>query len=174
MTVTIVVGDALTSLREMDEERCALLHNVADVLGTTSVSRRQMGRRGLTIATISGARGTCPHLRWKVAMATTHGAKEGWPSSECGKCGARLTGRMIRLERTFDEHLENLVAVFREVGRVLRDDATHVAALRGCLCGRSDWATGQLNRQARSNAQAPAPWTSHTAQCRLVSNPKTS
>ena len=31
---------------------------------------------------------------------------------------------MIGLEPTFDEHLENLVAVFREVWRVLRDDGT--------------------------------------------------
>ena len=31
---------------------------------------------------------------------------------------------MIGLEKTFDEHLENLVAVFREVRRVLRDDGT--------------------------------------------------
>ena len=31
---------------------------------------------------------------------------------------------MIGLEPTFDEHLANLVAVFREVRRVLRDDGT--------------------------------------------------
>ena len=31
---------------------------------------------------------------------------------------------MIGLEPTFDEHLENLVAVFREVRRVLRKDGT--------------------------------------------------
>ena len=31
---------------------------------------------------------------------------------------------MIGLEATFDEHLENLVAVFREVRRVLRKDGT--------------------------------------------------
>ena len=31
---------------------------------------------------------------------------------------------MIGLEPTFDEHLENLVAVFREVRRVLRSDGT--------------------------------------------------
>ena len=33
-------------------------------------------------------------------------------------------GGMIGLEPTFDEHLENLVAVFREVRRVLRSDGT--------------------------------------------------
>ena len=31
---------------------------------------------------------------------------------------------MIGLERTFEKHLENLVAVFREVRRVLRKDGT--------------------------------------------------
>ena len=31
---------------------------------------------------------------------------------------------MIGMEPTFDEHLDNLVAVFREVRRVLRSDGT--------------------------------------------------
>ena len=41
---------------------------------------------------------------------------------------------MIGLEPTFDEHLSNLVAVFREVRRVLRKDGTvWLRELRGCL-----------------------------------------
>ena len=38
----------------------------------------------------------------------------------CGQCGARRVDKGIGLEPTFDEHLENLVSVFREVRRVLR------------------------------------------------------
>ena len=41
---------------------------------------------------------------------------------------------MIGLEPTFNEHLANLVAVFREVRRVLRKDGTVLAELRGRLC----------------------------------------
>ena len=42
----------------------------------------------------------------------------------CKRCGAERVDKGIGLERTFDAHLENLVAVFREVRRVLRDDGT--------------------------------------------------
>ena len=41
--------------------------------------------------------------------------------------------RMIGLEPTFDEHLEALVAVFREVKRVLRSDGTLWLNYGGCL-----------------------------------------
>ena len=42
----------------------------------------------------------------------------------CKRCGAERVDKGIGLEPTFDEHLANLVAVFREVWRVLRDDGT--------------------------------------------------
>ena len=40
----------------------------------------------------------------------------------CGKCGAVRIDRQIGLEQTPDEYVDNLVRVFREVWRVLRDD----------------------------------------------------
>jgi DNA modification methylase len=43
---------------------------------------------------------------------------------ECGKCGARRVDKQIGLEETPDQWVENLVRVFREVRRVLRDDGT--------------------------------------------------
>jgi hypothetical protein len=43
---------------------------------------------------------------------------------ECGKCGARRVDRQIGLEPSPDEYVAGLVAVFREVRRVLRDDGT--------------------------------------------------
>ena len=42
----------------------------------------------------------------------------------CGKCGAVRADLQIGLEPTPDEFVEALVAVFREVRRVLRDDGT--------------------------------------------------
>ena len=42
----------------------------------------------------------------------------------CGKCGARRIDRQIGLEPTPDEYLATMVAVFREVRRVLRKDGT--------------------------------------------------
>jgi DNA modification methylase len=42
----------------------------------------------------------------------------------CGRCGARRIDRQLGLEATPDEYVAAMVAVFREVRRVLRDDGT--------------------------------------------------
>lgn len=42
----------------------------------------------------------------------------------CGKCGATRVDSQIGLEQTPDEYVEQMVAVFREVHRVLKDDGT--------------------------------------------------
>jgi DNA modification methylase len=43
---------------------------------------------------------------------------------QCGKCGARRIDSQLGLESTPEEYIANMVAVFREVWRVLRDDGT--------------------------------------------------
>lgn len=43
---------------------------------------------------------------------------------ECGKCGAKRIDAQIGMEATHAEFVANLVAVFREVRRVLRNDGT--------------------------------------------------
>jgi len=45
-------------------------------------------------------------------------------NGSCGKCGARRVDRQIGLEDTPDEYLATMVAVMREVRRVLRPDGT--------------------------------------------------
>src|SRR5208337_2965315 len=45
-------------------------------------------------------------------------------SGDCPKCGARRIDRQLGLESTPEEYLAKMVAVFREVWRVLRDDGT--------------------------------------------------
>jgi DNA modification methylase len=42
----------------------------------------------------------------------------------CGKCGAVRRDRQLGLEKTPEEYVANMVRVFREVRRVLRDDGT--------------------------------------------------
>jgi DNA modification methylase len=42
----------------------------------------------------------------------------------CGKCGARRTDHQLGLEPTPDQYVANMVAVFRQVRRVLRADGT--------------------------------------------------
>jgi DNA modification methylase len=56
---------------------------------------------------------------------TNCGAIRGGPfRSVCGKCGARRIDAQIGLEATPDEYIAQMVAVFREVRRVLRPDGT--------------------------------------------------
>ena len=50
---------------------------------------------------------------------------EAWDGNTCGhKCGATQSPEGIGLEPTLAEHLENIVAMAREVRRVLRDDGS--------------------------------------------------
>jgi DNA modification methylase len=52
-------------------------------------------------------------------------AEIGTPyKDECGKCGARRIDSQLGLESSPEEYIANLVAVFREVWRVLKPDAT--------------------------------------------------
>src|SRR5208282_4256236 len=45
-------------------------------------------------------------------------------SGDCPKCGARRIDSQLGLESTPEEYLANMVAVFRQVWRVLRNDGT--------------------------------------------------
>ena len=50
--------------------------------------------------------------------------RKTWPNNTCGLCGAVQQAAGIGLEPTLGEWVHNLVAVMREVRRVLRDDGT--------------------------------------------------
>ena len=53
----------------------------------------------------------------------------------CGHCGATQQAAGIGLEPTLSDWLANIVAVSREVWRVLRDDGTYWAQLGRRLYG---------------------------------------
>ena len=76
----------------------------------------------------------------------------------------------IGLEPTYDEHLENLVAVFREVRRVLRKDGTY-PELWGCLLGKGSrppfWRDfGRWADRWREGSR----WTRHRPQDLMLSH----
>ena len=54
----------------------------------------------------------------------TNAAQVGGYRSTCGKCGATRQDAQLGLEPTPEQYVENMVAVFREVRRVLRSDGT--------------------------------------------------
>ena len=56
----------------------------------------------------------------------------------CGKCGAIRIDEQIGLEQTPDEYIANLVAVFRECKRILRDDGTLWVNIGDSYCGTGD------------------------------------
>jgi DNA modification methylase len=56
-------------------------------------------------------------------------------SQECGKCGARRIDSQLGLESSPEEYIANMVAVFREVKRVLRDDGTLWVNMGDSYCG---------------------------------------
>jgi DNA modification methylase len=71
----------------------------------------------------------CDHLRVNdtrenVKQVSNHGTNQLGYGTVCGKCGAKRTDAQIGLEETPAEYVESMVAVFREVKRVLRDDGT--------------------------------------------------
>jgi site-specific DNA-methyltransferase (adenine-specific) len=55
--------------------------------------------------------------------------------SKCPKCGAVREDDQLGLEETPDQFIENLVKVFRQVRRVLRDDGTVWLNLGDSYCG---------------------------------------
>jgi DNA modification methylase len=89
------------------------------------------GLRDYGTATWGGGDPECDHTerRWD-GPKQTQGAQSGHAATadrltrrEC-QCGATRQDRQLGLEATPEEYVANMVAVFREVWRVLRDDGT--------------------------------------------------
>ena len=64
-------------------------------------------------------------LEGGIHNANSNGAMQGWHNGVCGHCGATQQAAGIGLEPTLSDWLANIVAVSREVWRVLRDDGTY-------------------------------------------------
>jgi DNA modification methylase len=57
-------------------------------------------------------------------QASNHGSGTQQAIRDCPKCGATRVDKQLGLEKTPEEYCANMVAVFREVKRVLRNDGT--------------------------------------------------
>lgn len=73
----------------------------------------------------------------------------------CGKCGATRIDSQIGLEQTPDEYVAQMVAVFREVRRVLKDDGTLWLNLGDSYSGsgKGAYADGQVRLTEKSTKQ---------------------
>ena len=121
----ILTGDVREMLKAMPDEsvHCCV------------TSPPYWGLRDYGTAAWEGGAAECDHKR-EVAFsekalakstispaANTGHAQEPFKES-CGKCGARRIDSQLGLEATPDEYVANMIAVFRDVRRVLRADGT--------------------------------------------------
>lgn len=68
----------------------------------------------------------------------TRPERDGEKRKYCQKCGAIRIDAQIGLEVTPDEYIANLVEVFRECKRILRDDGTLWVNIGDSYCGTGD------------------------------------
>jgi DNA modification methylase len=130
MTVKILIGDVREQLKTLADES---VHCVV-------TSPPYWGLRDYGTAQWDGGLEDCPHeppQEWidhnfnansafGAGAATQSAAAKGrWykPDGSC-RCGARRIDSQLGLEPTYQEHVEVMVSVFREVKRVLRKDGT--------------------------------------------------
>lgn len=112
----VIQGDCREGLCQLDAEsvQCCV------------TSPPYWGLRDYGTGRWEGGDPTCPHApRPQVSNkeASNNGALRDKPTSVC-KCGAQRVDRQLGLEKTPDEYVEKMVAVFSEVWRVLKPDAT--------------------------------------------------
>jgi len=119
MSVKILQGDCREVLKTLAD----------DTINMCVTSPPYYGLRNYKTAVWSGGDPTCDHVE-KVAA---HGGERAnrdqtgntfYYVGTCEKCGATSEDHQIGLEQTPEEYIAQLVEVFREVRRVLKDDGT--------------------------------------------------
>src|SRR5690606_31578382 len=78
----------------------------------------------------------------------------------CGKCGAIRIDEQIGLEQTPDEYIANLVEVFRECKRILRDDGTLWVNIGDSYSGSGN-GSGDYREDGASISKSDAKYGTH-------------
>ena len=127
MRPEVLDGDVREVLKTLDDEsvQCVV------------TSPPYWGLRDYGTGTWEGGDPDCPHMRTTkigktVKTTTGHQAMheqgnvvgDAIYKSKCPKCGAVRKDRQLGLEETPEKYVENMVSVFQEVKRVLRNDGT--------------------------------------------------
>jgi len=124
-SIKILQGNCLNRLRDLPEKS----------VNTCVTSPPYWGLRDYGTGEWVGGDPDCPHMRTtKISKDTSTGHKAMFEQgnvvgdaiykTECPKCGATRKDEQLGLEETPEQFTENLVKLFREVRRVLRDDGT--------------------------------------------------
>ena len=126
------------------------------------------GLRDYGTATWEGGDAECEHAAPKTGGGVKGGALVGTGNRDgysadgqyraiCLKCGARRIDRQLGLEPTPSEYVAKLVAGFREVRRVLRDDATCWINLGDSYASQGGERTEGSHDGATGRGTAPGP-----------------
>ena len=121
MTVRIIVGDVRDKLRELADAsvHCCVTSPPYFGLRDYGTGQWQGGDTGCDHSRFLGGNGLA-----SAKQVSSGGTQKYQYISDCGKCGATRIDSQIGLEATPDAYVAELVAVFREVRRVLRNDGT--------------------------------------------------
>ena len=127
MTVKILRGDNRNTLKTLEDKS---IHTVV-------TSPPYWGLRDYGTATWEGGDPDCDHVANPQATKKMGNEEfnknrpsreetktKGYYENICPKCGARRIDNQLGLEETPEKYVNNLVDVFREIKRVLRDDGT--------------------------------------------------
>lgn len=132
MTVRILCGDVREQLATMPDES---VHCVV-------TSPPYWGLRDYGTAQWEGGDAGCDHSYFRggngeasAKQVTSGGTQKYQYTGTCKKCGAVRIDRQLGMEPTLGEHIETMVAVFREIRRVLRKDGTVWLNYGDCYAG---------------------------------------
>ena len=182
---TLYLGDVLSVLATLPSES---VHCVV-------TSPPYWGLRDYGTGTWEGGSAECDHKKpvssASIASSTIEGGKSTVNEQQtgyreiCGKCGARRIDQQIGLEETPEEYVAKMVAVFREVRRVLRKDGTCWVNLGSSYAGSGRGPTGENGIQNSEERQGftgaprkpsstegenvPAGWTNRNSDLRSPS-----
>jgi DNA modification methylase len=179
---TLYTGDVLSVLATMPDES---VHCVV-------TSPPYWGLRDYGTGTWEGGSAECDHrhqLGGEGATSAKQNTSAGTQSiayaGTCPRCGARRIDQQIGLEETPEQYVAKMVAVFREVRRVLRADGTAWVNLGSSYAGSGRGPTGENGIQKAEERQGftgaprkpsstegenvPAGWTNRNSDLRSPS-----
>jgi DNA modification methylase len=117
MNIDIYIGNCLETLQKMDDQS----------VNTCITSPPYWGLRDYGTAEWIGGNKHCDHqgeIMRKHHISDNKDKPREFFKNQCGKCGAIRKDSQLGLEDTPEEFVDNLVKVFREIKRVLKDDGT--------------------------------------------------
>ena len=135
--LTVYQGDCRAVMAQMEPES---VHCVV-------TSPPYWGLRDYGTATWLGGDDGCDHTAIRRPgpedkSASNRGSSRDKPTNVCRRCGAVRQDSQLGLEPTPEEYVANMVAVFREVRRVLRKDGTCWVNLGIATRGGNAWPNG--------------------------------